>query len=225
MRALAVVLVLCASTVVRADDASDREAIMAAAPSCVETQAHCFGIRLYVARNEDGSLVVTPPWFAAQLAMTNQQFEPLDTSFQLHDVQFLDASAARIDDREERTSLAQYMRGQVIDVFLTGYLVDIDKPETFAYGVTWHTENDGRLIIVSGMGRTITLAHELGHYFRLKHSKYAISIMNKTRRDTPPPEERRFADQEIAKMKPRLEQLVKSKVLVEITPRKARPGT
>ena len=220
MRALALVLVLCA--VAHADDGSDREAILAAAPTCVETRSHCFGIRLHVARDEDGAMIVTPPWFAAQLAMANQQFEPLDTSFQLTEVQFLDASAARIDDREERTSFAKFMRGQVIDVFLTGYLVDVDKPETFAYGVTWHTENDGRLIIVSGMGRTLTLAHELGHFFGLKHSTYAVSIMNKTRRDTPPPEERRFADQEIARMKPKLKQLVKSKVLVELTPRKAR---
>ncbi|MBA3458881.1 MAG: matrixin family metalloprotease [Deltaproteobacteria bacterium] len=222
MRSLVVVLVLCASSVARADDASDREAFMTAAPACVESGAHCFGIRLYVARAEDGTTVVTPPWFAAQLALTNKLFEPLDTSFQLTEVQFLDASAARIDDREERTSLAKYMRGQVIDVFLTGYLVDVDKPETFAYGVTWHTENDGRLIIVSGMSRTLTLAHELGHFFGLKHSTYAVSIMNKTRRDTPPPEERRFADQEIAKMKPRLKRLVRSKVLVEIMPRRAR---
>lgn len=222
MRALALVVVLCGSTAARADDASDRDAIMAAAPACVESRAFCFGIRLYVARGDDGATVVTAPWFAEQLAVTNKLFEPLDTSFQLTEVQFLDASAARIDDREERTSLAKYMRGQVIDVFLTGYLVDIDKPETFAYGVTWHTENDGRLIIVSGMSRTLTLAHELGHFFGLKHSTYAVSIMNKTRRDTPPPEERRFADPEIAKMKPRLKRLVKSKVLVMLTPRKAR---
>jgi hypothetical protein len=218
MRALIALVVLCG--VARADDAADRRAILAAAPTCVAGRAHCFGIRLHVARGEDGAMIADPAWFAAQLAVANKLFEPIDASFQLQEIEPLDASAARIDDREERTSLAQYMRGTVIDVFITGYLADIDKPGAFIYGVTWHTRR-GKLLIVSTMGRDRTLAHELGHLFGLPHSKYPESIMNKAPRDTPPPEERRFADPEITKMRATLKQLVRDKVIAEVTSRPA----
>ena len=216
MRVLIVLALLCG--IAHADEAADRTAIMTAAPTCVAGRAHCFGIRLHVARGEDGAMIVDPAWFAAQLALANKLFEPIDASFQLEDVAFLDASAARIDDREERTSLAQYIKGPLIDVFITGYLVDIDKPDAFAYGVTWHTKL-GKLLIVSTMGRDRTLAHELGHLFGLPHSKYPESIMNKAPRDTPPPEERRFADPEIKKMRVVLKQLVRDKVIAEAQPR------
>lgn len=218
MRAIVVLVLLCA--LAHADDASDRTAIVTAAPTCVAGRAHCFGIRLHVPRGEDGAMIADPAWFAAQLALANKLFEPIDTSFQIEEVEFLDTTTARIDDREERTSLAKYIRGTVVDVFLTGYLVDVDKPEAFAYGVTWHTKR-GKLIIVSTMGRDRTLAHELGHVFGLPHSKYPESIMNKAPRDTPPPEERRFADPEIKKMRATLKQLLRDKVLVGVTSRAA----
>lgn len=218
MRVLVVLVLLCG--VARADDASDRDALLAAAPTCVAGRAHCFGIRLHVPRGEDGAMIVDPAWFAAQLALANKLFEPIDTSFQLEEVEFTDSTTARIDDREERTSLSQYIRGTVVDVFLTGYLADIDKPDAFAYGVTWHTKR-GKLIIVSTMGRDRTLAHELGHLFGLPHSKYPESIMNKTPRETPPPEERRFADPEIKKMRAGLKRLLRDKVLAEVRSRSA----
>ena len=218
MRALLVLVILCG--VARADDAADRDAILAAAPTCDAARAHCFGIRLHVPRGEDGALIAAPSFFAAQLALANELFEPIDASFQIEEVAFLDATAARIDDREERTSLSRYLRGPVIDVFLTGYLVDIDKPDTFAYGVTWHTKR-GKLLIVSTMGRNLTLAHELGHLFGLKHSTYPESIMNKTRREVPPPEERRFADPEIEKMRATMKRLLRDKVIAKVRARRA----
>ena len=218
MRCLVVLVLLCG--LAHADDATDRAALVAAAPTCVAGRAHCFGIRLHVPRGEDGAIIVDPVWFAAQLALANKLFEPIDTSFQIQEIEFLDATTARIDDRAERTSLAQYIRGPVVDVFLTGYLADIDKQDAFAYGVTWHTKR-GKLIIVSTMGRDRTLAHELGHVFGLPHSKYPESIMNKAPRDTPPPEERRFADPEIKKMRATLKQLLRDKVIAPVTARSA----
>jgi len=44
------------------------------------------------------------------------------------------------------------------------------------------------------------LAHELGHFFGLPHSKYPVSIMNKTPRDDPPHAERGFHAKELAIM-------------------------
>jgi len=169
----------------RADDATDAAAMMSAAPSCDATRAHCFGIRLHVARTADGAMVATPEWFAAQLAMANKQFLPIDTSFQLTEVEFLDPSAARIEDRDARTALAKYKRGTVIDVFLTGYLGDIDKPGSFIRGVTWHTDDGGRLIILSTVGVERTLAHELGHFFGLPHSHVVNDLMSYDRTGEP----------------------------------------
>ncbi|MEO7091726.1 MAG: hypothetical protein ABI175_00660 [Polyangiales bacterium] len=218
MRWVVVIAVLCAARAASADDAADVAAVTKAVPACDATRAHCFGLRFHIARTDDGSMVVEPAWIAAQLAMANKQFEPLDTSFQLVGVDFLPVDAARIDDRPERNALANQVKGPAIDVFFTGYLVDVDKADAFAYGVTWRTKDERKYIIVSGMGRDRTLAHELGHFFGLPHSKFAISIMNKTARDDPPPEKRRFADEEIATMKPVLVKLVRTKVIAELEP-------
>jgi len=215
---LVVLFALLRASVAHADDAADLDAITKAAPHCEATRAHCFAIRLHVARTSAAAMVVDPAWIAAQLAFANKQFEPLDTSFQLAAVDFLPETAARLEDRAARNALAKRVTGTVIDVFLTGYLADVDKPGSFAYGVTWRTKADHKYIIVSGMGRDRTLAHELGHFFGLPHSTYAVSIMNKTARDDPPPEDRRFADEEIEAMKPVLARLVRSKIIAEVTP-------
>ncbi len=199
-----------------ADDASDVGAILQAAPPCEPGRAHCFALRLHVARTADGALVVEPGWIAAQIAMANHQFEPIDTSFQVAGVDFLPSDAARVEDREERSSFAKLTAGSVIDVFFTGYLADIDKPGAFIRGVTWHIGDERRLIILSAVAPERTLAHELGHFFGLPHSKYAISIMNKTPREVPPPEERRFADAEIVKLKAQLVRLVRAKLIAEV---------
>lgn len=82
-----------------------------------------------------------------------------------------------------------------------------------AYGVTWWTTDDRKLIILLTQAWERTLAHELGHFFGLPHSKYAISIMNKTPREEPPLEERTFHEKELAKMKPPLRQLLRNKTL------------
>jgi hypothetical protein len=105
-------------------------------------------------------------------------------------------------------------------VFLVGPVDDVDVAGNFVFGVTWRARrSDRKYIILSAAALERTLAHELGHVFGLPHSTYAISIMNKTPRDQPPVDERTFADEEIAAMRPVLRRLLRDKVIADVTAR------
>ncbi len=216
---LLLLLHLRATGVARADDAADLAAITAAVPVCDAARAHCFGLQLHVVAGERGGFVVTPAWIAAQVATANKHFAALGVGFQLAGVDGLPASAAHIETRGQRNQLAAHLGGPVVHVFFIAKLADVDEPGAPVYGVTWRVPKDDRkYVIVAGNAFERTLAHELGHVFGLPHSEYAISIMNKTKRDQPPMDERRFADEELAAMKPTVAELVRHKVLAELKP-------
>ena len=205
------VLALLAGT---ARAAPDLDALVKSAPVCDAKRAHCVGLAFHIAV-EDAGPVATAAWIDKQLANANRHFEKLDTGFKIVSVDALPASAARIENRKERDSLAPQVKGTVVHVFITGQLDDIDIDGAVAYGVTWRAKGDTKFVIVSTQAWERTLAHELGHVFGLPHSTYAVSIMNKTERDQPPMEQRTFADPEIAAMKPRIVWMFRSKTLVD----------
>ncbi len=186
----------------------DLPSLIATSPACDAARTTCIGIRLHVPVTADGP-ITDAAWIERQLAGANYHFAALDVGFQIVGIEPLPESASVIDDREERASLGALISGKVIDVFITADLVDIDKPGGMVYGVTWWTTGDRKFVIVSTKAWERTLAHELGHVFGLPHSKYAISIMNKSPRETPPREERTFHKAELAKMKPRLKELLR----------------
>lgn len=214
------VLACAAARVARADVAdvaAEVAAVTAALPACDAARAHCFGVRLHITAGDDG-LIASPEFLATQLAGANRQFAPLDVGFQLAGVDTLPATASHIATREDRDDLAAGHRGGgVIHVFIVAALDDIDHADQIIRGVTWHTRDDDRkYIIVSTVAPDRVLAHELGHLFGLPHSRYAVSIMNKRDRKVPPPEQRRFADEEIAAMRPGLQRLVRARVIEEV---------
>jgi hypothetical protein len=103
-------------------------------------------------------------------------------------------------------------------VFVVGQLDDVDEEGAIAYGVTWHGRKDDRkYLIVSAQALERTLAHELGHFFGLPHSSYAISIMNKSDRKEPPVDQRTFADEEIDAMRPVLKRLLRERVIADLS--------
>jgi len=217
LRPLIGVLVLVA--VARAD--TDLTGLVTGAPGCDATRAHCFGIQLHVAVGEAGP-IADPAWVARQLAFANKHFEALDVGWQIVGVDALPASAERVEDRKERDGFGKQVKGTVVHVFVTGQLDDVDEEGKTAYGVTWRKKGDAKetkYVILSTQAWERTLAHELGHVFGLPHSTYPISIMNKTERSDPPPDQRRFADEEIAAMKGALVRIVREKRLVTITAR------
>jgi NAD(P)-dependent dehydrogenase (short-subunit alcohol dehydrogenase family) len=203
--------------VARADTATELEAVRHATTACESDRAHCFGIQIHIA-NGDNGLVASPDWIAAQLAAANRHFARLDVGFQLAGVDALPASAVHIETRGDRDALAtDRLGGKLIHVFVVGKLDDVDEEGQIAYGVTWHARRDDRkYLIVSAAALERTLAHELGHFFGLPHSSYAISIMNKSAREDPPMDQRTFADEEIAAMRPALKRLLRDKVITDL---------
>lgn len=184
---------------------STRSAFIDAAPACVPERAYCFSIYLHVA---DG--VVEPAFIATQVAMANQHFAEVGASFKIAKVD--SDTMERVDTIADRTSLRKYVRGRVIHVFVTTRLQDVDVADKEIRGVTLK-KDDTKYIILSAIAPDRVLAHELGHLFGLKHSTYAISIMNKTEREEPPMAQRTFAPEEIVTLKANVKRLVRARVL------------
>src|SRR3954453_6354421 len=121
------------------------------------------------------------------------------------------AGAGRVPAPADGGAVAEgRLTGEVIHVFITGQLDDVDQPGEVIRGVTWHLRGgDRKYVILSTVAPERVLAHELGHVFGLPHSGYAISIMNKRPRTEPPIEQRTFADAELAAMRPALRRLLR----------------
>jgi len=222
MRCVLAVLIVLASGEAGAKEgepAAGLEALVKAAPACDAARARCIGIKLHVAVGGQGP-VASADWVARQLASANRHFAPLEVAFQITAAEALPEAAARIEDARERTSLAKHVAGTVIDVFVTAQLDDIDKKDGIVYGVTWPT-GAKKYVILSTMAWERTLAHELGHVFGLPHSTYPISIMNKTERKAPPPEQRTFHPDELAVMRAQLARLVRDQVIAHVAPDRA----
>lgn len=170
----------------------------AAIPACDVTRAHCYRVRIHLG-TQDGAPYVSPAWLASQFEFANQMFAPIDVSFELHSATTIDAPAV-IDGRKARDAIAKGIKAtDAVDIFVVGALADLDDAAFPLFGVHWRTtkQTSRRFVILSSYAWGRTMAHELGHFFGLPHSTYAISIMNKTPRLEPPLAQRRFADEEV----------------------------
>lgn len=178
----------------------------AALPAACDAVAVCVGIDLHVVVGEGGEPVQTSGWARDHLKEANRHFAPLGVGFAVTSIAALPEAQRVISTRAERDRLGRrrWARGRIA-VFVVGQLDNVDEPGVIR-GVHWRdrAKRSRRWVILSSVAPDMVLAHELGHYFGLPHSEYAVSIMNKTRRRAPPLSERTFAPEEIARMRRRL---------------------
>ncbi len=198
------------------EEANGLAELVAQAPRCAPERAHCFGVYLHIVVGDEGA-VQDAAWIARQMEQANKHFEGIDTGFEIVCADAVNPEYTTVEDKAQRDRLgrASFSKG-VVHWYVVGHLMNVDE-EGEIYGVHWRDreERSHRWIIVSAIAWDTTFAHELGHFFALKHSTYPISIMNKSRRAEPPAAERTFHEDERVTMRRRLRRMVRNGRLVE----------
>ena len=194
-----------------------RELFVDGTGECPREAKRCFGIALHVVEVE-GKPVAPPLWVYQHVETANRLFAPISVGFEVVSVEAEAAELAHMDTRKDRDLLGRedFNRG-VVHVYVVAQLDDVDIEGEQIRGVHWRDRADTsrRWIILSAIGSRMVLAHELGHFFGLPHSKYQVSIMNKTPRPKPKWRDRVFAKPEVEKMKRHRDAMLADGMLID----------
>ena len=190
--------------------------------SCGDGVLWCFPIRLVMARS--GDVEADKVWLKAQLDRANSAFSGAGVGFYVRQKGELTGTQAFIDDANQRDRAGRKLvrRGEIL-VLSPLRLLDVPDKTRQRHGVHWRDRKDRRgedrrrrwLVVVNGARRPewslpIVLAHELGHFFGLPHSRYAGSLMNKAPGDDRPPMAQwRLVDAELKIVARRARQMVR----------------
>ncbi|MCA9587754.1 MAG: matrixin family metalloprotease [Myxococcales bacterium] len=143
-----------------------------------------FALSVDVAPDTDGKPVRDAAWIDAQIEAAERLFVPLGVHFRWRRTHPLPARFASLATRADRDALRPHVQKHAISVFVVNELADVDEAGRFRMGVCWHHGKDGtRYLIVAASARPTVLAHELGHYFGLHHSKVVDNLMSYSRAD------------------------------------------
>jgi hypothetical protein len=189
-------------------------AFVTGTPACAAK--HCVSIVVHVVM-EGGAPVQTSMWWGEQVAAADRLFLDIDVGFVTREVREEPATHADIAGRADRDRLGRGAHDPgVVHVWAVRRLADVDLVGEEIRGVHWRDRADTnrRFVILSSIAGERVLAHELGHFFGLPHSSYAVSIMNKTPRDEPPPQLRGFHPRELAIMRSRRDAMIADGTLV-----------
>lgn len=210
---------LGAATLLHAAEVLGLRAFVTGSPECPQAASRCFGVHAHVVVRDGDAPVVTPRWFAEQVRQANRLFAEIGVGFTVVAIEPVAADFAEVVTRDDRDRLgrAAFSRG-VVHVYAVESLADVDIPGGFIRGVHWRDRADTsrRWIILSSLGSSLVLAHELGHFFGLPHSTHAISIMNKVPAlGRPAWSELTFHPKEYAKMAGRRDRMLEDGALVD----------
>lgn len=129
---------------------------------------------------QDGAPVQTPDWLSEQLAEVRRLYNDFGIYFHDTETRTLDARFANLETRADRDALASELKKGVLNVFIVASLRDVHEEERFRMGVHWAPNGDLRrqYVIVSAAARKTTMAHEIGHYFKLQHTFVPDNLMS-----------------------------------------------
>lgn len=199
-----------AVTLIAAREELGREAFVTGSPPCPPAAERCFEIALHVVE-EDGEDVQTPQWVAEEVREANRLFAPIGVGFRVGSAKVVDARFADVKTRLDRDLLGrdEHSLG-VVHVFVVRRLADVDVEGEVIRGVHWRdrAETSRRWIILSSIAAPVVLAHELGHFFGLPHTKHPRSLMNKSPHLDPPWHLRDFPKEEQAIMARRRDEML-----------------
>lgn len=178
-----------------------------------------FGLEVFVVV-ENGSRVKDRAWLDAEVAHANELFAAAGIDFEIARIREIDARWAHIATRDHRDALGRRARTPgLISVFLVRQLDDVDIEGKKLFGVHWRYRKDRKKtwVILSARDKTATaLAHELGHFFGLPHSRYRKSVMNKRPRAEPSWPERVFVKPELSRIRRECQRFLRA---ARLTPR------
>lgn len=186
--------------------------VQSSLPRCPDAAKTCVGLVLHVVV-KDGAPVQTPAWLANQVAEANRHFATVGIGFSVVSVASLPPELAEIHTKLDRDLGGRKLwTPKVIHVLVVESLDDVDTPGVPRLGVHWRdrAHRSHRWIYVTRVAIDWVLAHEIGHFFGLPHSRYPDSIMNKTPRLVPDPATWSFAAREKPILKASLRLLLRS---------------
>ena len=169
---------------------------------------YTIGVRIHLTHKNEQS-TDDLKWLKLQFKEANLLFKQINVCFKVIAIQKHPLTDWHMQTRKQRTQLgytydqkSRLTSGQ-IDLFIVGRLDDVDRKDAQIRGVHWRDPKNRqrrRWVILSRIAQSKVLAHELGHYFSLPHSRYSLSIMNKTPRKVPM-KRRGFVEQELKQMR------------------------